>query len=306
MKYRPIHENLDTSFVNLSALVRYLRRRQFAGKVRVELSGYEADIFLGEANHLRAREHDRIAGRIAEGEEALQRILIRSREPGGIINVYQEVAGEIAATPPKAQTQNINDGANIPKPQAIENIKPVSVQAPKPNGKPGVPPAIVEETAPPRPKPLLEHFPFELKNKVEEKARQTNLSPEDWQTLLSLTGELLETIDKTLASAHLDFAAAFEKARAEVSADYPFLSPNSDVFAYKDGKIEMREQISAKLFTASIVETLQRILEKLGANPKFNILYRHITQRIRALISQRQTLYDKFFMTKPLEKILGN
>jgi hypothetical protein len=305
MKYRPIHENLDTSFVNLSALVRYLRRRQFAGKVRVELSGYEADIFLGAGNHLRAREHDSIAGRIAEGEEALQRILIRSREPGGIINVYQEVAGEVAETPP-AQAKNTGDGANISKPQAIENIKPVSVQAPKPNGKPSVPPAIVEETAPPRPKPLLEHFPFELKNEVEEKARQTSLSPEDWQTLLNLTGELLETIDKTLASAHLDFAAAFEKARGEVSADYPFLSPNSNVFAYKDGKIEMREQTSAKLFTASIVETLQRILEKLGANPKFNILYRHITQRIRALISQRQTPYDKFAMTKPLEKILGN
>jgi hypothetical protein len=302
MKYRPIHENLDTSFVNLSALVRYLRRRQFAGKVRVELSGYEADIFLGAANHLRAREHDRIAGRIAEGEEALQRILIRSREPGGIVNVYQEVTGEIAATPPP----NTNDGANMPKPQAIENIKPVTIQMPKPNGKPTVQPAIAQETAPPKPKPLLEHFPFKLKNEVEEKARQASLSPEDWRTLLNLTGELLETIDKTLASAHLDFAAAFEKARGEVSADYPFLSPNSDVFAYKDGKIEMREQTSAKLFTASIVETLQRILEKLGANPKFNILYRHITQRIRALISQRQTLYDKFSMTKPLEKILGN
>ena len=55
MKNRPIHENLDTSFVNLSALVRYLRRRQFVGNVRVELSGYEADIVLTAVNQMRVR-----------------------------------------------------------------------------------------------------------------------------------------------------------------------------------------------------------------------------------------------------------
>src|SRR5215218_9234891 len=92
MKDRPIHENLDTSFVNLSALIKYLRRRQFAGYVRIELSGYEADIYLTAENQLKVREYDHIAGRIAEGEEALHRILIRAREPGGIINVYQTAA----------------------------------------------------------------------------------------------------------------------------------------------------------------------------------------------------------------------
>ena len=303
MKHRPIHENLDTSFVNLSALVRYLRRRQFVGKVRVELSGYEADIFLGAANHLRAREHDQIAGRIAEGEEALQRILIRSREPGGIVGVYQEIAETETVAAKPAETQAKNTGVVSPKPPPVQIPKPVAVQIPKPNGNSQVQPAVVED-APPKPLLILEQFPFELKNQVEEKARQTALSPEDWQTLLNLTGELLETIDKTLASAHLDFAAAFQKARAEISVDFPFLNPNSDVFRYKDGKITMREQMSAKLFTASIIEILQKILIKLGANPKFNILYRHTTQRIIALINQRKTLYDKFAITKPLEKIL--
>jgi hypothetical protein len=94
MKSRLIHENLDTSYVNLSALVRYLRRRQFVGNVRVELSGYTADITLTGENHMRVREHDRIAGRVSEGDEALQRLLIRAREPGGIINVYQTVEEE--------------------------------------------------------------------------------------------------------------------------------------------------------------------------------------------------------------------
>jgi hypothetical protein len=312
MKHRPIHENLDTSFVNLSALVRYLRRRQFVGKISVELSGYEASIFLGEANYLRAREHDQIAGRIAEGEEALQRILIRSREPGGIVNVYQEVAETeeiVERIVQKTPAPPVKIEAKSPpiqnKTQPIQNIKPAPVQIPKPNGKPQAQAATVEENPAPRQKLSLEHFQFELSNKVEEKAKQTNLSPDEWQTLLNLTSELLETIDKTLASANLDFAAALEKARAEIAVDYPFLSHDANIFQYKNGKIDMREQTTAPLFTASIIEILQRILEKLGANPKFNILYRHTLQRIRALINQRKSLYDKYSITKKLEKILG-
>ncbi|HEY0429098.1 MAG TPA: hypothetical protein VGC76_15060 [Pyrinomonadaceae bacterium] len=300
MKHRPIHENLDTSFVNVAALVRYLRRRGFVGQVRVELSGYEADIYLGEANNLRAREYDRIAGRIAEGEEALQRILIRSREPGGTVNVYQEVSENEAAAEKLIVPEPKKTGENPPP---IQNIKPVAVEMP--SKKPQNLPAVVAEAAPPRQKLTLEHFPFELRNKVEDKARNTSLAPDDWQMLLNLTGELLATIDKTLAAANLDFAAAFEKARAEISVDYPFLSSNSGVFAYKNGKITMREQPNAKLFTASILEILQRIMEKLGANPKFNILYSHTTQQIRALAGRRKQLYDKFFITNRLEKIVG-
>jgi hypothetical protein len=298
MKHRSIHENLDTSFVNLSALLRYLRRRQFVGKVRVELSGYEADIYLGAGNHLRAREYDQIAGRIAEGEEALQRILIRSREPGGIVNVYQEISEKEAA---EANVKN----ENPPKPAPVQNVKPAPVNIPKPNGKPEVQTvAATAENPPPRKKLSLEHFAFELRNKVEDKAKQPQLSPKDWQMLLSLTSELLETIDKTLASASLNFAAALEKARVEISADYPFLNPKTNVFEYKEGKVSMREQTSAKLFTASIVEILQRILEKLGANPKFTNIHHQTKQRILALIHHRRAFYDKFSITKSLEKIL--
>lgn len=318
MKVRPIHENLDTAFVNLSALVRYLRRRQFVGRVRVELSGYEADIHLSEANGLRAREHDLITGRIAEGEEALQRILIRSRESGGIVNVYQavtenEIAGENNGQKKAVETQ-IKQPAPIAaenpvKTRPIENVKPAAVQIPKSNEKlQNPPPEKSSNGNQPKPKPKisLPDFPFELSNRVENKAKlAANLSPGDWQMLLNLAGELLETINRSLAEAKLDFPAAFQKARAEISPDYPFLSPAAEIFKFKDGRVSMREQVSAKLFTASIIESLRRILDKLGANPKFSAVHRQTTQKILALINHRKPLYDKFSITKPLEKVLG-
>jgi hypothetical protein len=295
MKHNPIHENLDTSFVNLSALVRYLRRRQFVGKVRIELSGYEADVYLCKGNQLRAREYDRITGRISEGEEALQRILIRAREAGGTVNVYQEVAEKNEA--PKLPAKN----EDRPAPKPVQEIKPVTVLAQQPtNGKPKG--AITSDIT--KPKTALPDFPFELSNKVENKARQAKLSPTDWQTLLDLLSELLETIDKTLAAANLDFTAALSKARAQVSSDYPFLNPESDIFVYKNGKIAMREQTSPKLFVASIVEILQRILDKLGSIPKFSSAYRLATKNILTLIQHRKTVYDKFSITEQLKKVL--
>ena len=306
MKNHSIHKNLDTSFVNVSALVRYLRRRQFVGSVRVELSGYEAEIHLGEGNTLRVREFDRITGRIGEGEEALQRILIRSREPGGIVNVFQNVAIE-----EKVDVITEKPAEKVSNP--IQNIKPTAVLtaaaptngangnaqfAPKPE------PIKVKEIVAEKPTPTIA-LPFEFTNKVEAKAKQTTLSTDDWQMLLNLTSELLSAIDKTLATANLDFSAAFTKARTEISGDYPFIDPATKIFEYKNGKISMREQQNAKLFTASVLEALRRLLDKLGANPKFTDIHRAAIQKILMLVHHRRAFYDKFSMTKPLEKMLG-
>ena len=113
MNHRPLYENLDTSFINLSALVRYLRLREFVGRIKIELNNYQAEIVLLEGNKLSVREHNKISGRIAEGEEALQRILIRAREAGGTIHVYQILTAAVektqaAAAAPKTSPRKLS------------------------------------------------------------------------------------------------------------------------------------------------------------------------------------------------------
>lgn len=313
MKNRPIHENLDTSYVNLSALVRYLRRRQFNGTVRVELSGYEADITIDGEHHMRVREHDRIAGRISEGDEALQRLLIRAREPGGIINVYQVIEEENS---PSENEEHVTE-EKIAAVNPVQNLVSVVAQMPPPNGNhkngnykngnyengSSRLPAAVEDSA--APESDSTEFSLELNNKFEARARQANLAPEDWQMLLNLTAELLGAIDKILAEAHLEFTLAFEKARTEICGDYPFMNPASDIFRYQSGKIVVRRQINANLFVASINEILRRILNKLGRNPKFANVYLLTTHKILALIEKRQPLYDKFCITPQLARTIG-
>ena len=87
-----VYENLDTSFVNLGALLRYLQQQGFDGRVRVVLDQYEADIELRPEEKPQVRERDTATGREAEGEAALLRILVRATEPGGRISVYSEAA----------------------------------------------------------------------------------------------------------------------------------------------------------------------------------------------------------------------
>lgn len=89
---RPVHENLDTAYTNLAALLRFLREHDFEGRVHVELEDYDADVYLKSKEQPRVRERNYETGREAEGEEALQRLLVRASEPGGRVSVYEHNA----------------------------------------------------------------------------------------------------------------------------------------------------------------------------------------------------------------------
>lgn len=81
-------ENLNTSFVNLAALLRYLREQSFSGSIHLAAKQYEAEIFLNGTNAPVVFELDQ-AGVRAEVAGAIERVLVHSREPGGTITVYE-------------------------------------------------------------------------------------------------------------------------------------------------------------------------------------------------------------------------
>ena len=82
-------ESLDTSYVNLGALIRYLRERNFVGRVHVELDQYEAEVFLDGSESPTVRESDHSAGGGEQGDAALARLLVRAGGPGGLLTVYE-------------------------------------------------------------------------------------------------------------------------------------------------------------------------------------------------------------------------
>lgn len=298
-----IHENLDTSFVNVTAMLGYLRRRQFVGNIRIESSGYEAEIFLLENNQIKAREYDHITGRNLEGEEALNRILNRTREPGGIIHVFQTIDAAENIVEPRVEKKlpltenpiispNQTSVKSKPKPQ-IGNFPQIN-NAVKPVNQPKS-----------KPKPNLPDFPFDLSNCVETKAKQQTLTDNDWQTLMQLSAEILVEIDKILAASRINLSIFLKKICSEISSDYPFLNPSAEVFYYENGKIVMRRRVNARLFSAGLNEILRQILQRLEANPKFEPIQRQVSQRLLALIHHRKPIYNRFHITPQLERILG-
>jgi hypothetical protein len=106
---RPIHRNLDTAYVNLAALLRYLRGRDFKGRVHVLLDEYEAEVSLDGESEPLVREIDHASGREAEGAAALQRLLVRSREPGGLINIYSESEEDEPEAEPELSTRRAGE-----------------------------------------------------------------------------------------------------------------------------------------------------------------------------------------------------
>lgn len=316
MNFRPVHQNLDTSFVNLSALIKYLRRRQFCGIIRVRLNNYEAEIHITDENQLNVREQDHLSGRVSEGEEALERILIRSREPGGTVNVFQKVNGNLTKENSEIKSANkqveVSVKPEISAPNKITTATPASKSASEtavkiPLTKP-VPGAQTEtpkiETPVNKPTVNLPDFPFRLSNNVEAKARQTKIPAEEYQTLVRLFAEILGTLDKSLAAAKLNFPQAFAKACAEISGDYPFLKSEENIFQYTNGVIKLKQTVNPNQLTSSLLEAVRRVLEKLGANPKFSNVHRAAIQNLSALVRQRKPLYDKLSITPRLEKII--
>ncbi len=313
MKINSTHKNLNTSYVNLSALLKFLRQQNFVGNVHFETKGYEADIFFTEENELNARENDHFAGRISVGSEVLSHILIRAHEAGGIINVYDESEEKNSANEKtfdeigqKSSEQEILESSIEPETNSVETAvfekEPEELPKPKPIslkeklGLPNLPFSFRKKAKKDPPENIFVETPV-----VEIQKEEVHLS--DWDELLELIGELLQTVEKSLAESNLNFVWVFDKVRTEIFEEYPFLHPNSPVFEYKNGKISMTEQINNNLFIASIAESMRRLLEKFETHPKFAEVHRSIVMNILELMNKRHAQYDKYLMAQQLEKI---
>src|SRR5213083_1371828 len=88
-KSKTLHENLDTSFVNLWSLLRSLTQKGFIGRVHVESTDYSADVFMNGSAAPLVHEIDRAAGTETLEEAALHRLVLRAREAPGRVSVFE-------------------------------------------------------------------------------------------------------------------------------------------------------------------------------------------------------------------------
>lgn len=249
-KSRPVHENLDTAYVNLAALVRYLRQREFNGRIHVELDEYEADVFLSVVSPPRVHETNHTTGQRAEGEAALQRLLVRASEPGGLVSVYESSAEEMQGAPDSSTT------------------------------------AIDEERA-----------EEELTNRPPEAVGVPNL--------LSLSGELIGTVERAALSAGADFKSLFHTVRLSLADDYSFLDPATGRFEYGNGMVELHANPTEKAYVSGISEALRRVVNKISTGPRAQSVRERVALELAVLARRRQSHLAKFKLTPHLDRIAG-
>ncbi len=266
MRKEPIHQNLSTTFVNVGALVRYLRGLGFVGSIRIELASYEAEIIFMESKTVRAREYDHIAGRISHGKQALNRILVRSKEPNGRIHVYKNAEGYSAQ----------GDGS-------IFVDKTIMNGARKMAGSPG----------------------GSAGNALPKKFVLTGRKREDVLVLATLS-ELLREIEASLSAGKLSFADAFRVACFGIAKEFPFLLESREALVYENGEIKVRVRADTDLVTAAVFAALHPIFRRLRSELKYRELYRVVSDRLRELAAQRRDEFAQLGLGAHIEGLLAN
>ena len=266
MKKQPIHQNLNTSFVNVGALVRYLRSLQFVGSIRIELASYEAEIVFTESNTVRAREYDHIAGRISHGEHALQRILIRAKEPHGRIHVYKAVEGYSGR----------DDGSVFVDKAIMTGARELAAN----HG------GVIAHIAP-------------------QEIVLTDRDGENAVVLATLS-ELLREIETLLAVGKLSFDAAFRVACETIAAEFPFMRANSQALVYKQGEITVNVQADADLVAEAVFAALRPIFSRLRSELKYRELIQMLSERLLELSTERRPEFVRLGIMKHIEELLAS
>lgn len=274
----PIHENLSTNFVDLSALVDYLSGLQFVGSIRLEMSSYEADIIFCERGEKIVREIDHVAGRNGRRAASLEDILERARGPFGRITVYGSEPAEKAcyrsgslldegiSRRARAQLLGLADqwvGRYVPLIDLTADDK-----------------AADGFDVPPR--------PYALRTSNSE--LQTF---DDWSELLEITGELLRTIEIALLRLNFDFVSAFENACAFASSEMRFIDPETG-FRYRNGVITVGEVVSTQAFVSGTMAALSHVFSRLREQSDLANLLHSTLHSVRVYVNYRRASFEKF------------
>lgn len=304
MNLQPIYKNLDTSFVNVAALIRYLRRRDFDGSVRIELTGYEADLTIKNGD-MTTVETDTMTGRTSEGEDAFKRVLIRSKEPGGVINVFQfvEEASE-AKAPVSAGLESIKlKGKAAPKPPAVEIVSETVAET-----LPSIENIVTTEE--PEPKSsgnnILPGFPFELKNSFEERAKAAMSSKIDRDELLKYLTLIFMTLDSSLSTSGLKFQPAFEKLSGEVVSDYPFMDASAGKLTYANRKLHLADDVDQLMAVKAIFEVLSKMLYRLRSSSKYSAIHAMAISKLKVVAKEHEEGFAKVSLTPQVIRLIGS
>ncbi|HKP36412.1 MAG TPA: hypothetical protein VJT71_06105 [Pyrinomonadaceae bacterium] len=285
-KSRVVYQNLDTSFVNLWGLLRFLSQRSFVGRVHVELADYTADVFLAGSNIPMVHEVDRAAGTDVTEEAALHRLVLRVRESPGSISVFE---GEDEAIAPPAVTQG--DAKDEELEAAEEETVPVIAEI----ASPDKPAAATPES-------------MRSATKEEPPAQDTQSAPateNEWNDVVRVSGDLIGGIDRVATAAGTDFAALFRQVQIALADDYTFLDPMSGHFEYANSEVTMSNSVPVNSYVAGVTETLRRTVEQIATGERARRTRERVALELARVARKNDDALTRSGFKSQLDRIAG-
>jgi hypothetical protein len=247
---RVLYDNLDTSFVNLWGLLRFLSQRSFIGRVHVKLENYTADVFLNGSETPMVHEVDGAAGSDVIEEAALHRLVLRVRESPGSITVFE---GEHeAAVPERAPSEN----QDLESDSAEEETVASASERPLPE-EAAATPELTELTMNPEPEVAAAATP-----------EGETATEGEWNDVVRVSGELIAGIDQVATAQGADFATLFRETRIGLADDYTFLDPMSSQFDYANSTITVNAPLPLNSYVAGVSEALRRIVDQIASGER--------------------------------------
>jgi hypothetical protein len=289
-KSSTLYEGLDTSFVNLWALLRFLSQRGFVGRVHVELKDYTADVLLDGSSTPLVREVDHATGTSAIEEAALHRLVLRVRESPGSISVYEGLNhAEPAVKPARSDSPveaDVITFADDTLPRFIEaepklttaigaGIEASSLSA---SGA-----AIAAPTAP----------------------RAETEAESDWDVVVHTSGDLIGAVERALTGAGVDFASRFRAARLEVADDYSFLDPTNNGFDYSRSEVNLHTHPSTAAYVAGISEVLRRTVDQVATGERTRRVRERVALEMAILARKYEIALARSGFGPRLDRIAG-
>ena len=280
-KSRVLYENLDTSFVNLWALLRHLSQRAFVGRVHVEMDDYSADVFLTGSNTPLVHEVDRAAGTEVLEEAAMHRLVLRSRETPGKISVFEgaDEAVAVRSVEPAAKTEKLES----------------------------TPAADVLSRALPSAAPLIDES--QSSGGASPSAAPVATAPEDgmveWHDVVKVSGELIGGVERALNGANSDFTSLFRAARLELADDYTFLDPTSGGLEYSNSVATAREELPLSAYVAGLSEALRRVVDKTATGDRARRVRERVALDLSLVARKRREVMKRSGFQAQLDRIAG-
>jgi hypothetical protein len=302
-KSTPLHENLDTAFVNLWSLLRSLSRKGFVGRVHVELTDYSADIFMDGSRTPLVHEIDCAAGTETLEEAALHRLVLRARETPGTISVFEgadEAAPRVASTsetgpsvvatsetPPSLASTNDEPAAS-----SVDIADELSEEHPEPEAAPEVRESIPGSDR-------IESAP-----EINDDIYPTG-SYHDWPAILATSGELIGAIERGINAAGADFDSLFRAVRLELADDYSFLDPISRVFEYSSGAASLTHEQPVSVYVSGLSEALRRTVDRVAIGARARRVRERVALEMLAVARKHGAVLERSGLQAQLDRIAG-